>query len=803
MTMGARTLYRDHSNENKARQQTVALSKEKTAAINADIQTDYNDKKLADQNEYLKKMQVYNGINLGLNISKQLVSFASDIYGIIEESQSAEGGNIMAQSFEEGNRLITESIYDGTTYFGTDPETGEASLILSPKVEEWRKSAREKIENGNYMSSVKDSLLQSFDLNYESLKTQAFGSAIKQSYADLNSNFTSSMNIAKRADIASYVQAGGDLELWGSSPIQGVTTITSRSDWSNNAKQAQITQYMLDVQAEGDRQIVSSMALSQGLEASYDWIRSRSYMTEDEKQSAYSAASNAVTQRTKAIKGEVEYYMEDAITSGTATPRQVYEQVMQKYGSEGKEIVSFVASTLKDKQTELVSIAASQTYSEDCREGIGALQETYDMLTSGKLDDKFYKLDDLKERYISQYDSAIYSAKKQIADEISSSVKQIESANSKLLSDYDKAQKLVLEKFDAGIIDGKTAVTMYTQNAMALSDNISEGGTTPTSMWSEQANVTASKMIDQLLDDYIPSKYKTQVESGFNGLKAALGLNKTNATMTDEEQYQVAELQAEYYGRIADYIYQNGAVATDAEMLDFCKKTAQSIAVGYGSTSWKKVNDGNIFAQDTTAKKTINTFNDIQKSLTSADGSLGAFVNINKMAGIDADGNGESDNDVPLWVINSAGARQTFNDLAEFEMNQLNYLLGKPDSQMVPIIGTENGTPVLVPDIIVDGVTYRVRDENILYNEGDGWEDTGFDISESEGEMYKNRDKSVIDSKMQELREKQEETPANTYEQQLRDHAERVDARKEYTYERWVPPTLRGGNLKPANMEKF
>lgn len=802
--MGARTLYRDHSNENKARQQTVALSQEKTTAINADIQTDYNDKKLADQNEYLNKMQVYNGINLGLNISKQLVSFASDIYGIIEESQSAEGGNIMAQSFEEGNRLITESIYDGTTYFGTNPETGEASLILSPKVEEWRKSAREKIENGNYMSSVKDSLLQSFDLNYESLKTQAFGSAIKQSYADLNSNFTSSMNIAKRADIASYVQAGGDLELWGSSPIQGVTTITSRSDWSDNAKQAQISQYMLEVQAEGDRQIASSMALSQGLEASYDWIRSRSYMTEDEKQSAYSAASNAVTQRTKAIKGEVEYYMEDAITSGTATPRQVYEQVMQKYGSEGKEIVSFVASTLKDKQTELVSIAASQTYSEDCREGIGALQETYDMLTSGKLDDKFYKLDGLKEKYISQYDSAIYSAKKQIADEISSSVKQVETANSKLLSDYDKAQKLVLEKFDAGIIDGKTAVTMYTQNAMALSDNISEGGTTPTSMWSEQANVTASKMIDQLLDDYIPSKYKTQVESGFNGLKAALGLNKTNATMTDEEQYQVAELQAEYYGRIADYIYQNGAVATDVEMLDFCKKTAQGIAVGYGSTSWKKVEEGSVFAGDTTAKETIDSFNDIQKALVMDDKGLkGAFVRFNKLAGIDADGNGEPDTTLPVWIPIDAEAEQTFKDLAEFEMNQLHYLLGETDTKMKPVVGNENGTPVLVPDIIADAVTYRFRDGNILYNTGDGWQDTGYDVSVSEGEMYKNGNKDVINSKIEEVWKEQEKTPTRTYEQQLRDHAERVDTRNSITYERFTPTPLLGGNLKPANMEKF
>lgn len=790
--MAARTLYRDHTNESNARKQAMALSQQKTAAITADTSREYTDKQLENQNDYLKKMQFYNGLNLGLDITKQVINFASDMYGLVEQSQMSEGSGAMASSFEEGSRILTKSIYDGTTYFGTDPETGEATLIISPELEEWRNNARLSIENGNYMKSVKDSLLQSFDLNYESLKTQAFGNAIKQSYADLNSSFASSMDIAKRADIASYVQAGGDLDLWSSSPIQGVNTITARNDWSDNAKQAQITQYMLDVQAEGDRQIASSIALNDGLEASYDWIRSRSYMTEDEKQSAYRTASNAVTQRTSAIKGEVEYYMEDAIVNGTATPKQVIEQVVQKYGSEGKEIVSFVSDTLKDKQTELVSIAASQTYSEDRRQGLSALQETYDMLTSGQLDDTFYNLDSLKEQYISQYDSAIYSAKKQIADEINANITQIESANSKLLSDYEKSQDLVMKKFDAGIIDGKTAVSMFQQNAIALSDNLSEGGKTSTSLWSEKANVTACSFIDKLLDNYVPSKYKTQVEAGFSGLKAALGLNKTNATMTEDEQYQLAELQSIYYGRVADYIYQNGATASADEMLDFCRTTASNIAVGYGSKSWTKVQEGNPFATDTTAAATIDTFNDLEQSLTAKGGSSGAFVSVNKLAGTDADGDGEPDSDVPLWIINSTGAMQTFNELAEFEMNQLNYLLGKSDTQMVPIIGTENGEPVLVPDIIVDGVTYRIRNENILYNEGSGWEDTGYDIAESEGEMY-----------VQKIREKQEENPPRTYEEQLRQHAERKEAKYNSTFERWTPPILRGGNLKPANMEKF
>ncbi len=790
--MAARTLYRDHTNESNARKQAMALSQQKTAAITADTSREYSDKQLENQNDYLKKMQFYNGLNLGLDITKQVINFASDMYGLVEQSQMSEGSGAMASSFEEGSRILTKSIYDGTTYFGTDPETGEATLIISPELEEWRNNARLSIENGNYMKSVKDSLLQSFDLNYESLKTQAFGNAIKQSYADLNSSFASSMDIAKRADIASYVQAGGDLDLWSSSPIQGVNTITARNDWSDNAKQAQITQYMLDVQAEGDRQIASSIALNDGLEASYDWIRSRSYMTEDEKQSAYRTASNAVTQRTSAIKGEVEYYMEDAIVNGTATPKQVIEQVVQKYGSEGKEIVSFVSDTLKDKQTELVSIAASQTYSEDRRQGLSALQETYDMLTSGQLDDTFYNLDSLKEQYISQYDTAIYSAKKQIADEINANITQIESANSKLLSDYEKSQDLVMKKFDAGIIDGKTAVSMFQQNAIALSDSLSEGGKTSTSLWSEKANVTACSFIDKLLDNYVPSKYKTQVEAGFSGLKAALGLNKTNATMTEEEQYQLAELQSIYYGRVADYIYQNGATASADEMLDFCRTTASNIAVGYGSKSWTKVQEGNPFATDTTAAATIDTFNDLEQSLTAEGGSIGAFVRVNKVAGTDADGDGEPDSDVPLWIINSAGAMQIFNELAEFEMNQLNYLLGKSDTQMVPIIGTENGEPVLVPDIIVDGVTYRIRDENILYNEGSGWEDTGYDIAESEGEMY-----------VQKIREKQEENPPRTYEEQLRQHAERKEAKYNSTFERWTPPILRGGNLKPATMEKF
>ena len=67
--MAARTLYRDHTNESNARKQAMALSQQKTAAITADTSREYTDKQLENQNDYLKKMQFYNGLNLGLDIT--------------------------------------------------------------------------------------------------------------------------------------------------------------------------------------------------------------------------------------------------------------------------------------------------------------------------------------------------------------------------------------------------------------------------------------------------------------------------------------------------------------------------------------------------------------------------------------------------------------------------------------------------------------------------------------------------------------------------------------------------------------
>ena len=105
--MAARTLYRDHTNESNARKQAMALSQQKTAAITADTSREYSDKQLENQNDYLKKMQFYNGLNLGLDITKQVINFASDMYGLVEQSQMSEGSGAMASSFEEGSRILT------------------------------------------------------------------------------------------------------------------------------------------------------------------------------------------------------------------------------------------------------------------------------------------------------------------------------------------------------------------------------------------------------------------------------------------------------------------------------------------------------------------------------------------------------------------------------------------------------------------------------------------------------------------------------------------------------------------------
>ena len=69
--MAARTLDRDHTNESNARKQAMALSQQKTAAITADTSREYTDKQLENQNDYLKKMQFYNGFKPAIDELQQ------------------------------------------------------------------------------------------------------------------------------------------------------------------------------------------------------------------------------------------------------------------------------------------------------------------------------------------------------------------------------------------------------------------------------------------------------------------------------------------------------------------------------------------------------------------------------------------------------------------------------------------------------------------------------------------------------------------------------------------------------------
>ena len=99
--MAARTLYRDHSNENAMLSQAASLEQEKANTLITESSAKHNEKSLTDYNDYLDKMKTYNAINLGLDLTKLAINTASDIYGIVKQSQSAEGANVMAQSFEE------------------------------------------------------------------------------------------------------------------------------------------------------------------------------------------------------------------------------------------------------------------------------------------------------------------------------------------------------------------------------------------------------------------------------------------------------------------------------------------------------------------------------------------------------------------------------------------------------------------------------------------------------------------------------------------------------------------------------
>ena len=752
-----KNVYRSHELEQSAISRSQDANSAVGSAKSTEITRQANDRLIALQEESIKNQRAYANTTLALNVVNQVLSVGEDLYKTIYSASSSNAENYSNTQLQEGQRLMEASIADGTTYYGINETTGEMELVISDKVQDWYKSAREGIENGNYLPSVKSSALDSFDLSYEALKTSANSSAISKAYSDINNNYQANMSLAKQADIQSYVNAGGNTELWNeTSTIEGIRLIDGRTDWSSTAKEAQTTEYLLEIQKEGDAQIVANIARTQGRQAAYDYIYGAtgedgavsgglSYYTLDEKNGLYSKANTALTYATASAQEAAEGYMTDALTNGTATPEQVISAVKTEYADTAQAVRDAAVDAAREKQTEFVTKVCSNQLASDTASGIDAMMETYEQMASGAWDDKFYGIEDTKASVMSKYESAIKTKQSELATKAgnaATAVTKIDTANGKIYDAYEKESKANLEAYESGAYDGKTYIETELAAAQKFNAQFEEGGNIGADTWTAKTTSAAVSAVTTAIGDYIPARYQDEANDALDYLETALGLNITSTKMTTEQASQLYDAKTTLTGQFADYVRDHGADMTDGQFAGWAKQKVDDFVWLTSQGSYDKLLDGEFISENDTDMSTrVKNFNSVvslsygsEEEGIESPGSY--FVKWESSFGYNAvTGKYEySTKKEGNYTFANDNVEATWNSMATLAKSEIKWLTGDDDGKMLVYCDTdEDGHPIMSPIVVSDGEAYRFKDGTIQYgNISNGtvtWVETGLKVT--------------------------------------------------------------------------
>lgn len=708
------------------------------------------------QKKSIANSEKWNNVNLAVDLVKTAYSIGSGIYDMIQSSDTATATGELNLEVEKGQQLVNESIVKGESRYDLNDD-GDIEFSFSPAVEEWYNSARESIENSNHMKSTKKSMLTSLELQYESLKTNAQTTAISQYYSNYNTSFTNNLEDCKAADIASYVAAGGNYETWNqTATITGLQTIRARTDWSDTEKAIQSYSYLNEIRKEGDTQIASNIAVTQGRQAAYDYIYGAtgedgavsgglSYYTLDEKNSLYSKANTALTYATASAQEAAEGYMTDALTNGTATPEQVISAVKTEYADSAQAVRDAAVDAAREKQAEFVTKVCSNQLASDTASGIDAMIETYEQMTSGAWDDKFYGIEDTKASVMSKYESAIKTKQSELATKAgnaATAVTKIDTANGKIYDAYEKESKANLEAYEAGAYDGKTYIETELAAAQKFNAQFSEGGNISADTWTAKTTSAAVSAVTTAIGDYIPARYQDEANDALDYLETALGLNITSTKMTTEQASQLYDAKTTLTGQFADYVRDHGADMTDGQFAEWAKQKVDDFVWLTSQGSYDKLLDGEFIPENDTDMSTrVKNFNSVvslsygsEKEGIESPGSY--FVKWESSFGYNAvTGKYEySTKKEGNYTFANDNVEATWNSMATLAKSEIKWLTGDDDGKMLVYCDTdEDGHPIMSPIVVSNGEAYRFKDGTIQYgNVSNGtvtWVETGLKVT--------------------------------------------------------------------------
>lgn len=677
---------------------------------------------------------IQNGLNFGLNI-----------YGMLKDEQTQQANYDISNYTTELNKLFNESLMDGSTGYIED-ENGQMVFNIAPKVQEAYDNYVTAINESDMMSSVKKNALMAFESSWNSLQFNASTGALEQAYANRNELFNANLSNALVSDSQLLASNGGVLP--EGTAFSGIALIQSRSDWSQDVKDAKIATYTQQVVAQSAIESGSRIATTKGLQAASEYIYSIPGLTEQQRQSAYAYAQQALGNRQSAIGTSAVAIMENAILEGSS-PNDVYSTVLDNLSSEAPETKTYVYSKMKQAQQDAVIEIATNQYNRDFKGGLEELQKTYDDYKSGAYDYLFSEIPEVEQAFVSKYEAAISSKISDLATTLGTTQQEIEAMDKSLLSTLDQSESMLLAQVDAGTMSPAAAIETYGAIAMGITGNDPKENFDNEKVRG-QFQLTESKLaydtarvsfLGKLADNYLPANWKTPINDALDSVYAALQLNGSANQLTDEQITARNNISNYSFELISDMFYNNSSYTLDDALAEIQNLKESFLMAGVGGSydglTVPEAADGKTVKKNTTAA--INLFNSY-RSFTGLVYSDDAEAMIqNEVNGIPV---------APKFKFISEEVEANFNNGSQALMPIIAAFSGEDISKITYAPETlADGSTIACPVYYAGGEAYRIRGEQIQIRRGDTWAHAGFvsykeDELKSQGRDFRERDRS-------------------------------------------------------------
>lgn len=700
---------------------------------------------LSLQNIETQKAQTRNEENYGIvknvfDIINVGLEFGSWSASMIEQSQKQSAEQNLKLISQEGQTIINQSIQSGESYWEQD-ENGNSRLVMGESVRKWQEETRQKIRDSKYMGSVKGDMLSAFEANNRALEISAYDTAMKQSYAELQSAFASNLETSVMQDVQTYISYGGDLEAMVSDGVllSGTQTIASQKMLTPQQKKYYTAQYFDTLRTQGDIEIASQIARTQGAQAAHDYIYSdsRSYLTEQQKQSAYSTALKSLSQSMTLASDQAASYMQDALMRAAdgetgMTARVAYQEIAKGLVGAPKEVQKAAMDSAKAEQIDFLNEVMTSMHNEDLVGGLASLRQTYEALQDGTYDDYFVNCESLKSTALAKYKTSIDKIEKELATQLNTSVDKIRSANSSVVTEYEKYQKNIWNQFENGTLTGEEAILLTSMASATYGARISAGENpteetlTNATLSASIIQTTANTQINKLIDDYVPADVKAYAKSRLSSIMDRIGMPVSESARSDEQKQQMLDLEASYYGQIADYIFRNGQGMTSDSINSFVDDLANRFAleISENGNYWKIVN-GTAFDSAADTSSAAKSKKQYEEVISTAYKS-GGLIYDDKAKG--------------TYAYISNDAKEMFDDLVMYTATQVSYITGEAPNKIAagatPTL--YDGNRVYVPQVYSDNRLWRLGPNGTFEcydGVASGWQNTGIAPQTTEEKM--------------------------------------------------------------------